>query len=315
MKRIILIAFIISSINCSYESCVHSSTNCNSYDVDEINGFSCYLLSTDTPENRATGDQDDFEGCIAFPETADYQKIYWRLVKGAKKESLSTYERDMPYIDLYPKSVLEPTKDFFNKDEVVYVNYVYVSDADNKIINSANTCYYKMVGKIKYEQNGKFLNITDKNECFNTQLFPDFRNLLNCGYSTITFNISGEISTINTCFFIPDNHLPTEFFKMFHEEFVVSHASKLIAQYKYEGPYALKSNTGNKQRKLQENYITYEVEVEDRFGKKYKYNKYNYTPEIIEEGLQGNQYIFDENGTMMISNCGLILLIIMIFLF
>ena len=82
-----------------------------------------------------------------------------------------------------------------------------------------------------------------------------------------------------------------------------------------ENPYSIKSNTGNKQRKLQENYITYEVEVEDRFGKKYKYNKYNYTPEIIEEGLQGNQYIFDENGTMMISNCGLILLIIMIFLF
>ena len=315
MRRIILIAFIISSINCSYESCVHSSSDCNSYDVDEIDGFSCYLMSSNTPENRETGDEHDFYECIAFPETADYQKIYWRLVKGSMKESLTTYERDTPYIDFYPKFVLDPTKDFFKKDEIVYVNYVNVSVEDNKIINSSNTCFYKMVGKIIYEQNGKFLNITDKNECFNVQQFPDLRNLLNCGYSTITFNISGKVSTINTCFFIPDNHLPTEFFKMFHEEFVVSHASKLIAQYKYEGPYSIKSNTGNKQRKLQENYITYEVEVEDRFGKKYKYNKYNYTPEIIEEGLQGNQYIYDENGTMMISNCGLILLIIMIFLF
>ena len=315
MRRIILIAFIISSINCSYESCVHSSSDCNSYDVDEIDGFSCYLMSSNTPENRETGDGGDFYECIAFPETADYQKIYWRLVKGAMKESLTTYERDMPYIYYYPKFVLDPTKDFFKKDEIVYVNYVQVSDEDNKIINSANTCYYKMFGKIKYEQNGKFLNITDKNECFNVKQFPDFRNLINCGYSTITFNISGKVSTINTCFYIPDNHLPTEFFEMFHEEFVVSHASELITHYQYEGPYSIKSNTGNKQRKLQENYITYEVEVEDRFGKKYKYNKYNYTPEIIEEGLQGNQYIYDENGTMMISNCGLILLIIMIFLF
>ena len=196
MRRIILIAFIISSINCSYESCVHSSSDCNSYDVDEIDGFSCYLMSSNTPENRETGDGGDFYGCIAFPETADYQKIYWRLVKGAMKESLTTWERDTPYIDFYPKFVLDPTKDYFNKDEVVYVNYVYVSDADNKIINSANTCYYKMVGKIKYEQNGKFLNITDKNECFNVQQFPDLRNLLNCGYSTITFNISGKVSTM-----------------------------------------------------------------------------------------------------------------------
>ena len=314
MRRIILIAFIISSINCSYESCVHSSSDCNSYDVDEIDGFSCYLMSSNTPENRETGDEHDFYGCIAFPETADYQKIYWRLVKGAMKESLTTWERDTPYIDFYPKFVLDPTKDFFKKDEIVYVNYVQVSDEDNKIINSANTCYYKMFGKIIYEQNGKFLNITDKNECFNVQQFPDLRNLLNCGYSTITFNISGKVSTINTCFYIPDNHLPTEFFEMFHNMFVDSYASEII-NYQYEGPYSIKSNIGNKQRKLQENYITYEVEVEDRFGKKYKYNKYNYTPEIIEEGLQGNQYIYDENGTMMISNCGLILLIIMIFLF
>ena len=93
MRRIILIAFIISSINCSYESCVHSSSDCNSYDVDEIDGFSCYLMSSNTPENRETGDGGDFYECIAFPETADYQKIYWRLVKGAKKEEVGRRNR------------------------------------------------------------------------------------------------------------------------------------------------------------------------------------------------------------------------------
>ena len=57
------------------------------------------------------------------------------------------------------------------------------------------------------------------------------------------------------------------------------------------------------------------MEIEDKFGKKYKYNDYNDAPEIIEEGLQGNKYIYDENGTKMIANYSLLLLIIPLILF
>ena len=57
------------------------------------------------------------------------------------------------------------------------------------------------------------------------------------------------------------------------------------------------------------------MEIEDKFGKKYKYNDNNDAPEIIEEGLQGNKYIYDENGTKMIANYSLLLLIIPLILF
>ena len=79
--------------------------------------------------------------------------------------------------------------------------------------------------------------------------------------------------------------------------------------------FSVKSNKANKQRKLEENDFKFEIEIEDKFGKKYKYNDYNDAPEIIEEGLQGNKYIYDENGIKMIANYSLLLLIIPLILF
>ena len=316
MKRIILFAFIISFIYCSYDSCSaeESVSKCSLQDLDEIDKFSCYGMALADPPEVEVDEDEDFGGCIAFPDTADYQKIYWRLAKGYMKEKISVYQKIQPYIVDIP-SIIEPTKDFFGKDEVVYVKYVSLTDEEKKIVKSENTCQYKFEGKFTYEHNEKFVNITDKNECFNTQLFPDFRNLLNCGYATINFNISGNLFTYKTCYFIPDNHLPVEFQKMFHAQFLNEGLSSIIESYSYESSFSVKSNKANKQRKLEENDFKFEIEIEDKFGKKYKYNDYNDAPEIIEEGLQGNKYIYDENGTKMIANYSLLLLIIPLILF
>ena len=182
MKRIILFAFIISFIYCSYDSCLaeESVSKCSLQDLDEIDKFSCHGMALADPPEVEVDEDEDFGGCIAFPDTADYQKIYWRLAKGYMKEKISVIQKSHPYIVDNPP-VIEPTKDFFGKDEVVYVKYVSLTDEEKKIVKSENTCQYKFEGKFTYEHNEKFVDITDKNECFNTQLFPDFRNLLNCG--------------------------------------------------------------------------------------------------------------------------------------
>ena len=56
-----------------------------------------------------------------------------------------------------------------------------------KIINSKNTCLYKFIGQSLLIDKGKYVNITDRKECFNTNQFPDFENLINCGFATLTF--------------------------------------------------------------------------------------------------------------------------------
>ena len=133
MKRIILFAFIISFIYCSYDSCLaeKSVSKCSLQDLDEIDKFSCHGIALADPPKVEVDEDEDFAGCTVFPDTADYQKIYWRLAKGYMKEKISVYQKIQPYIVDIP-SIIEPTKDFFGKDEVVYVKYVSLTDEEKK---------------------------------------------------------------------------------------------------------------------------------------------------------------------------------------
>ena len=65
--------------------------------------------------------------------------------------------------------------------------------------------------------------------------------MINCGYSTITYNKSRTKITVNTCFYIPDNHLPDNEKALFNQLYVALGMNSIIESYSYEGPSDLKS--------------------------------------------------------------------------
>ena len=79
---------------------------------------------------------------------------------------------------------------------------------------------------------------------------------------------------------------------LFKKIFVESKISSVIDSYSYEGPSNLKSKQKiipRGIRKLESEDIQYELVVEDKYGKKYKYVKDKVEPEVIEEGMQGDK--------------------------
>ena len=313
MKRLIILFLIICSTVCDYESCVEETddTKCSSHALDGIDGYSCRLFSApdfDFEENRDT----DF--CGIFPDSAEDQKIYWRLSLGESKELLSAVKA---YIGNYLDQVAEPTKDYFAKDEIVEFKLRTLTDEERKTILNANSCAYQFLGRFLEHPKAE-KNITNKNTCFNAYQFSELKDLINCGYSTITYNISGTKLTVNTCFYIPDNHLPDNLKALFKQLFVEPKISSIIDIYSNEGPSNLKSKQKiipRGIRKLESEDIQYELVVEDKYGKKYKYVKDKVEPEVIEEGLQGDRIYSSNDSKKALSKISLLLLIISLILF
>ena len=61
--------------------------------------------------------------------------------------------------------------------------------------------------------------------------------------------------------------------------------------------------------------IQYELVVEDKYGKKYKYVKGKVEPEVIEEGLQGDRIYSSNTSKTELNKISLLLLIISLILF
>ena len=77
--------------------------------------------------------------------------------------------------------------------------------------------------------------------------------------------------TVNTCFYIPDNHLPDNMKALFKQLFVELGFSSVIESYSYEGPSDLKSKQKQipgRIRKLASEDIQYELVVEDKYAKR-----------------------------------------------
>ena len=120
------------------------------------------------------------------------------------------------------------------------------------------------------------------------------------------FVYEGKIFNINTCFLIPDNHLPDDFQIVFSKMFVVN-AILSLADKMEEFTIASKliKRKNEKERKLGDIDIKYEMIIEDKYGKKYKYTDKSLEPEIIEEGLQDDKIDEDinKNSTKRFYNC------------
>ena len=296
MKRFILLLLAFYAINCTLSECEQESdtTKCYSHDVN-ISNFSCHFLHYDVSSLRNKIDEDDEEElfsdrCLAYPDLAQDQKTIWDISHGDGKEEISIiypFTREITYF------LLDPEKEIYEKNEDITVKPREFSTTDIKTILSKNTCSYKFLGK-SMEAN-KLVNITESKECFNVYQFPDHENLINCGYAEINLSYGGKQLEYKTCFFIPDNHLPENFKKYFKLEIADSYIGLLaLAAASGFNPEQsssiIKSNLkGGSRRKLQSTSIKYDLTVEDKYGKIYKYSTDNDEPELIEEGIQGDK--------------------------
>ena len=211
MKRLILLLLALYSINCDILECSEERNiaNCSSHDVKYIGDFNCH------PFHYILGN-DSLDICSIFPNSAEDQKIFWKITAGFEKESLSVLAHYNSELNEESDIIAIPEKEYYGTNEIVNMKYTSSSSDDMRIINSKNTCLYKFAVNSLLVEDYKFVNITDRNECFNTNHFPDLENLINCGYATITLNTdSGKPFTLQTCYYIPDNHLPDNFQKIF----------------------------------------------------------------------------------------------------
>ena len=296
MERLILLLLALYSINCNTDDCTEETdiTKCSSHDVKEIGNFNCHpvhsVLDTETEDS-----------CTLFPNSANDQKVFWKLMNGNVKESLSAL---IPFFGLsdddLDDSIVVPDKEYYEANEIINPKYTAPSSDDMKIINNKNTCFYKFANQYLLSLEGNIVNITDRNQCFNTDQFSDFENLINCGYATLTYNTeAGSPFTIKTCYFIPDNKMPDSFQKFFKTLFMDYQLYELISFEPQEGD---SGETLNNLRKFKTNFkkgvdfpnFEYELTVEDKYGKKYKYTDKSDSPEVIEEGMQGDK-IYNNN--------------------
>ena len=233
----------------------------------------------DSNDVDVEGDLYSEQYCGIFPDSAKNQKIEWKIEQGFTLETMST----SPELFNESNYVAEPQKEFYEKNETILIKKKLISNEDLTIIKSKNTCAY-----IAF----KVYNLTDKNICFNTNRFPELKDLINCGYANITINKTGKIFTINSCYFIPDNHLPVEFQKLFSKMYIENGIRYLV---KYmEKPEELKRKK-EKVRNLEDDEIKFEMTIEDKYGKKYKYTEQSLEPKIISNGTQGDKNYDDEN--------------------
>ena len=312
MKRLILLLLALYSINCDIFECSADKNiaNCSSHNVKELGDFTCHAFIYNELNKSE---------CSIFPDSAEDQEVFWKITNGFSKEGLS-FSSTFKTPD-FDNSIEIPEKEYYGKDEIVKVKYTSPSEEDWKIIRSKNTCLYKFMRQNFFVEDYKYVNLTDRNECFNTLQFPDLKNLINCGYATITFKTdSGAPFTLKTCYFIPDNHLPDSFQKLFKTIFMDLALKGVIYSFSYEDD-TLEDEDLLKQkkaylkqimkRKLQDTSDQeYEIIVEDKYGKKYKYTDKSNEPEVIEEGMQGDRIYGSNHSQKTFLNYKLLLFMI-----
>ena len=283
MKRFILLLLVFYAINCTLSECVieEDTSKCYSHEI-EIDNFTCHKVHYNTSSIKKKDGEDESnysinDICSAYPDSAKDFKTFWDLTHGNGKEEMSILPSSSE--ELYYYYLYDPEKESYSKDEDVILKAKEYSSIDMKTIQSKNTCMYKFIGK-SIEAN-KLVNTEESKECFNVYQFPDHENLINCGQATINFSTNGKNYEYKTCFFIPDNHLDKRFDKYFKGVAVDYFVQILINSV---------NNGLTRRRRLQSNNnLNYELIVEDKYGKKYKYSGDKDEPEVIEDGMQGDK--------------------------
>ena len=277
MKRIVILIILISYIYCSSETCNEEidQTKCESHQI-QYNGFSCYKV-----------EKNDSRYCMIFPDNIYNQEVFWNFSIGLRKEIYSgSYD---PKDDINNnKDIYTSEKKSYQKGEEIILIKETLTNEDINLIKNKKTCTYYYFGKfiesLEDVSNFKgYPNITDKNICFNAEQFNDLKDLIDCGYATITYKSNEEEYTFQTCFYIPNDNMPNEFNSYLKDYFIdplfeSSLFPKIIYYLEYYDNYYKNQDPT---RRL--STTSYKVTVEDKKGKKVKYTSDSNEIEILKK--------------------------------
>ena len=181
-----------------------------------------------------------------------------------------------------------------------------MSNLDKTIIKSEQTCnfyfygrYYKSVidelNKGNNDVNRNYIDITDKNICYNARKFNEFKNLIDCGYAEIKVRFEGKDYTIKTCYSMPTANLPeffNEAYSSYQNEFIVDFMLNNIIQNvagkdsSEGGDFEYEDGMGRR-RRLQTEF-TFDIEVENKYGRKITFSSSNENSYIVKaQGVPG----------------------------
>ena len=338
MKEFVIFLISIGSILCTFNSCLYTLdlTNCTENTVEDVPDYTCHAFSFDKIDDEDKEKAFRGEGCIPYPNSEEYQKMVWRIFRGQNREFMSSYYKLVDDDELFP---MIGEKEYYEKDEVIYVKEDQISSGDKEKMKGRNTCNYHFMGRYLENPTSNF-DLSDPSVCHKVDRFSDLDDLINCGYATINFyNPDGTQKTFRTCFYIPDNKLPSDLNLYYKKSFMETSLINLfILVDEFDEFLNLKSNQKellnklkefqelqqiSKIRKLQtmiDLLQNYDLTVEDKFGKKYRYTDSSDYPEIIEEGIQGNQSygsssgVYESNSQKSLLNIGLLLSLISLIL-
>ena len=291
MIRIIIALILTHSIYSTFDTCIEEedASKCQAHDSGISNGF-CYHIKTSGFDST----NKEENTCFPCPETAQNQKLFWKIFNGMTKEmTLLSSNYDSEAIESEDLFTIQPKKDYYAKGEIVEVDYNKLPKEELLKVNKTNICMYHHSRSIMNEdESNPVQNITNQNICFNAEKFNDLKNIFNCGHAKFTYFTKNNNSFVfYTCYYIPDKQMPesmNSFYKQFFFDTLFYDDGEFYTyEDKKQNHIGINKLLKNKIRKLDDNeFIDYEVIIEDKYGKKIKFNKNSESFETIEKGNQ-----------------------------
>lgn len=178
MKRIIIISMMFLSIYCSLESCLQEKdpSQCQKHSIESSNEilFSCFKYESYYLSNIS---------CLHYVADEKLQKTYYKYDLGLTKEWGSSNPTRSGIRN--PISIIS-----YIEGDTIKEKYVSIADIlteeDKEIYFGKNTCWYRAYARFRDDYEGeRYINISDKNICFNADRFDDLKDIIDCGYATI----------------------------------------------------------------------------------------------------------------------------------
>lgn len=175
MKRLLILAMMIFSINCTLDSCLQETdhSQCTKHSLEaKYNYCSCFKVENPPDENQ----------CMPFFTNKESQKVYSKYMRGNVKETRSIY----PFSDIKADDTISVfEKETYNQDDIIKNKNIKFFDSlteeDKKIMKNNNTCGYRTYARFVDPDNfigDKTINISDPNVCYNVDRFEDNKNIM-----------------------------------------------------------------------------------------------------------------------------------------
>ena len=194
MNKFSILLVFIDAILCTYNDCTKEqgpSKNCGAIDtgLDEIKCFDAINLSPGYSNTDPEMKIFEIDTCFPLPTDKEKHKDYFEIIRHLEKD-YSYFYKD--------SDILVHKIEYDAKKSNITLNFDKVlSESDKKIIYERNTCIYNAM-------TSSFQDSEDlKKQCFGSSKYEESKNLLRCGFASLTAEVNGKKENFKTCVTIP----------------------------------------------------------------------------------------------------------------